>query len=734
MDVTKREKLVKKIETHLRKTSRELIKFDSEKETLQFLCDSFCSELSCYFVGIILKEGEDFVTKAWSGCLRSIPEALPLRVSRCDPHLLHKSMMFDGQQEQSNCDFSRLLWREKIPAWFTVPLIDEASSIGFCVIGYLHQVTLMGEMEKIFDEFGKDAAAAIDSSKQKERQKNKLLGMEWLQQNFTIDSSIEKMTEKLVKRAEREIKVERACLYFIDEKENCLLYQPSSSGRLTGKERIDLDNVYELQDYFPYLETPGGQQLTIPLQMNRKIIGVLHVESKPPKVFSKDDVQTLEFLAHHAAIMIENARLYQNEKEHKQRLHFLLDYQQSLVKETVEGNHFSGITNTLSSLFSTTVILLDRFMRPISYKLYQEEKEELHSLVELVTYKLIQKQPKWTSISSVQNDESNIAVWPINVGGDVLGYLAIEVADEEMDDYYRLSINLARNIYSIQFIKQKLVLDAKEQVKDSFINKLLAEKIEDEDRIIQYANLFNWDIFSPHRVAIVSFTILGEELSMDLLEREAYKSMLADQLREKIPHQFPEILITNKEGEWILIVPVTAEKNKPRLYWNQLYEFVKKEADGINGSCQIFIAAGGKTEKIADYYLSYLQAAKSLNVVKNSRNNLGYALFDELGAYTLLYQLKDTKMAEMFIQTHLAPLLHYSKEKKIDLSQTLRVYLEHNGSIKETAEELFIHRTSLLYRLEKIELLLNVDLSDSEQRFNLLMAFKLNDLYWEKHR
>ena len=62
-------------------------------------------------------------------------------------------------------------------------------------------------------------------------------------------------------------------------------------------------------------------------------------------------------------------------------------------------------------------------------------------------------------------------------------------------DYYRLSINLARNIYSIQFIKQKLVLDAREQVKDSFMSKLLVEKIEDEESIIQYANLFHWDLF-----------------------------------------------------------------------------------------------------------------------------------------------------------------------------------------------------------------------------------------------
>ena len=104
--------------------------------------------------------------------------------------------------------------------------------------------------------------------------------------------------------------------------------------------------------------------------------------------------------------MLENARLYRNEKDHKQRLHFLLDYQQTLVKETVEGNSFDGITDTLSNLFSTSVILLDRFLRPLSFKLYQMDEEELHQLVELATYKIIQsQQPTGSWFSPNPNDD-----------------------------------------------------------------------------------------------------------------------------------------------------------------------------------------------------------------------------------------------------------------------------------------------------------------------------------------
>ena len=53
MELTKKEKFVQKLENHLRRTSRQLIQFDTQKETLKFLSDSVCSQLSCDFVGIL---------------------------------------------------------------------------------------------------------------------------------------------------------------------------------------------------------------------------------------------------------------------------------------------------------------------------------------------------------------------------------------------------------------------------------------------------------------------------------------------------------------------------------------------------------------------------------------------------------------------------------------------------------------------------------------------------------
>ena len=81
--------------------------------------------------------------------------------------------------------------------------------------------------------------------------------------------------------------------------------------------------------------------------------------------------------------------------------------------------------------------------------------------------------------------------------------MAVENHRGPLDDFEQLGIDIALNIFAAQFAKQKLIMDAKEQVKDSFINKLLVKPLQDRNSIIQNAHLFNWNLFEPHRVAVL---------------------------------------------------------------------------------------------------------------------------------------------------------------------------------------------------------------------------------------
>ena len=54
-------------------------------------------------------------------------------------------------------------------------------------------------------------------------------------------------------------------------------------------------------------------------------------------------------------------------------------------------------------------------------------------------------------------------------------------------------------------------------------------------------------------------------------------------------------------------------------------------------------------------------------------------------------------------------------------------YLDHNGSVRETADELYVHRNTINYKLNKISEILGMDLSQLDSRLQLRVGFMLQD-------
>lgn len=58
------------------------------------------------------------------------------------------------------------------------------------------------------------------------------------------------------------------------------------------------------------------------------------------------------------------------------------------------------------------------------------------------------------------------------------------------------------------------------------------------------------------------------------------------------------------------------------------------------------------------------------------------------------------------------PLVEHDRERRSDLVRTLRAYFAAGGNASEAADRMFLHRNSLLYRLERIRKLTGLDLRD----------------------
>ena len=73
-------------------------------------------------------------------------------------------------------------------------------------------------------------------------------------------------------------------------------------------------------------------------------------------------------------------------------------------------------------------------------------------------------------------------------------------------------------------------------------------------------------------------------------------------------------------------------------------------------------------------------------------------------------------------------MLEHDKESGISYLETLKVFLEEGMSYTSTAQKLYIHRSTLIDRISRIEKELNIDLKDSDKRLQLEILLKAIDL------
>lgn len=731
---SKEDYLREKIVSHLRKTARRMVQFDTLEETLNYLVDSFSNQFGCDYMAILTIENHALQPRTSKGDMPALEQLYPIGVKAILPRILTEPLCsFDNIKEKQSCAFLSALDGGLLQTWFTIPIHHEdGSSLGLCVIGFRSFVPLLLDVSNLFQEYGKDIATAFELARQKESENKKIKGLEWLKDNsFLGGSSLEQITEKIVERAGKGTNSRAAYIYLYDEPANCLVLQTPVYGEPTSLHNIDLRESYDLHPYFAFLEKPGGSEITIPLIVNLRMIGVLHVVKKEQSLFSSEDLELLQFLASHVSVLIENARLYISEKERKFRLETFMNHQRELVKYTVEEEGFGGISAFLSGMVGGAVFLFDRFLHLISHHI-PERQGELQEAVLLAvegekkSLSRSSQSEKWITI----DDRHELGLWRVIGGGDSLGYLGLVIPKDRLDIVLRMSLNHALNVYAIQFIKQKMVLDVREQVKDSFFNQLFVEQIGDTAKILEYANLLNWNISQPHSIGLFSIAISRKEgQSSNLLEEDAQKTWIWGRIRDLVARSDPSIVLTRKDGYYMAIVPKAKERSSER-FWKSFHERITKMIRAEMDNVSVFIGVSQEAEKLEDYYLCYKQAQKTLAILCNRFPYKGYMTFEQLGSYSVLYHLGDPLVAPLFLKTYLAPLLTYGKNR--DLFDTLRAYLQKNGNIKDTAAILYIHRSSLKYRLEKIREILKMDIDDAEQRFNLMLAYKLHDLFSEK--
>src|SRR4051812_5839536 len=172
-------------------------------------------------------------------------------------------------------------------------------------------------------------------------------------------------------------------------------------------------------------------------------------------------------------------------------------------------------------------------------------------------------------------------------------------------------------------------------------------------------------------------------------------------------------------AEVIAIVPADEEEKLGRAA-----EALANELDAGLKGFTVGVAQSRVAVDPVDLYRAGQEALLAANVGEAEGERV--LAFENTGAYRLLLPAMSEDPAELerFYSETVEPLVAYDEQYETDLVKTVETYLDNDGNVAATAQQLFTHRHTIRYRLERARELCGHDVTSTEGREKLGLGLK----------
>ncbi|MGH2615067.1 MAG: helix-turn-helix domain-containing protein [Thermomicrobiales bacterium] len=180
--------------------------------------------------------------------------------------------------------------------------------------------------------------------------------------------------------------------------------------------------------------------------------------------------------------------------------------------------------------------------------------------------------------------------------------------------------------------------------------------------------------------------------------------------------------VRNNGAEFVLPAgDVSDERRLAEGLRDDLRSLIRVGADGA-----VSLGVGTIRDGLAGIRRSHAEARQALMLGRRMQGPGHLTLFGDLGVYRLIFAAEQLpELTDLYAQT-LGALIAYDRQNNADLVSTLDAFFAANGSPKEAAERLGVHRNTVLYRLDRIREISGYDLDDASVRMRLQLALHIH--------
>ncbi|MBQ0084264.1 MAG: helix-turn-helix domain-containing protein [Clostridiales bacterium] len=193
-----------------------------------------------------------------------------------------------------------------------------------------------------------------------------------------------------------------------------------------------------------------------------------------------------------------------------------------------------------------------------------------------------------------------------------------------------------------------------------------------------------------------------------------------DVIQNLFPDKNKDFVINISENDVALVKEVRSDISS-----KDIENLATSIADTLSGEfyCHVVIGIGTTVDNLRDLARSFKEAQAALEVGKVFDTDKTIVSYDNLGIARLIYQLPTT-----LCETYLREVFKRGSIESLDHETlfTIQKFFENNLNVSETSRKLFVHRNTLVYRLEKIKKITGLDLREFEHAIIFKIALMVN--------
>ena len=290
----------------------------------------------------------------------------------------------------------------------------------------------------------------------------------------------------------------------------------------------------------------------------------------------------------------------------------------------------------------------------------------------------------------------------------------------------------AATITALSVLQDLSIKEVEIRYRSEFFEDLISPDIKRRGKALERAHFLNLSLDKYYVVEVMSFKFPDEDRGKDedgelIFEYlKEYANIIVMAVEDVMDYyDLDGIVSTKLSGIQILLSFDELDSIDEKL--DRFNDRVLDALIQRYPTMDIKVGVGRVYKGLDEINKSFSDAVKAIRTGKIVSDDDVIA-YNELGIFKILSQDFLTEELEDFYELTLEPLVKYDNERSTELVKTLSAYFEHNGNLTRMSENLFTHYNTILYRINRINEITEMDLDDPNDRLNLEIALKIKEL------